>query len=195
METVEVQSGGTHWNVGPFLPSGTDDRPALVFLDGSHLALAFTEGSDPTQTGVANVPRLHGAILDAAYPGNVESFSIPQTVAPWANVPGLSQTEPTLVALADRLVVGWRTSLVSGDPAGDELWTRELKWAPGDENALVVDVSSPDIPMIANELRRGGDQDSSVEHCWVADRLLGYDRLGQRFRILREFVPAPTRNT
>jgi hypothetical protein len=158
METVEIQRGATHWNVGPFLPSDSDDRPALVFLDDSHLALAFTEGSDPTQTGVANVPRLHGAILDAAYPGNVESFSIPQTVAPWANVSGLAQTEPTLAKLADRLVVGWRTSLVNGNAAGDELWTRELKWSVDTDNSLVVDVSSPDIPMIGDESRRGEDQ-------------------------------------
>ena len=157
-ETVEIQSGATRWFVGPFTPSGTEDRPALVFLDASHLALAFTEGSDPTLTGVANVPRLHGAILDAAYPGNVESFSIPQTVAPWANVPTLSQTEPTLTAFADHLVLGWRTSLVNGNAAGDELWTRELKWAPGAGNTLVVDTTSPDIPMISAEARRVGDQ-------------------------------------
>jgi cysteine-rich repeat protein len=157
-ETVEVQSGGTHWSVGPFLPSESDDRPALVFLDASHLALALSEGSDPNETGTANVSKLHAAILDAAFPGNVESFSIPQTVAPWANVPGLSQTQPTLVAMVDRLVVGWRTSLVNGNASGDELWTRELKWAPGPSNTLVVDTSSPDIPMISAEARRDGDQ-------------------------------------
>lgn len=158
METVEVQSGATHWSVGPFLPSGSDDRPALVFLDASHLALALTEGSDPNQTGTASVSRLHGAILNAGFPGTVESFSIPQTVAPWANVPGLSQSQPTLVAMSDRLVVGWRTSLVNGNASGDELWTRELKWSPGPSGTLVVDTSSPDLPMVGAESRRDGDQ-------------------------------------
>ena len=157
-ETIEVQSGATHWNVGPFLPGAVEDRPALVFLDATHLALAFTEGTDPTLTGIANVSRLHGAILDAAYPGNVDSFSIPQTVAPYANVPTLSQSEPTLVALADRLVVGWRSSLVDGDAGGDELWTREVKWSAGPGNTLLVDTSSPDIPMIGQESKRLGDQ-------------------------------------
>jgi hypothetical protein len=157
-ETIEVQSGATHWNVGPFLPSGSEDRPALVFIDATHLALAFSAVSDPVGATFLNVPRLHGAILDAAYPGTVESFSIPQTVAPWANIPALAQTEPTLTAFSDHLLVGWRTSLVTGDPSADELWSRELKWAPGANNTLVVDTSSPDLPLIAAEARRVGDQ-------------------------------------
>ncbi|MEO8901638.1 MAG: myxococcus cysteine-rich repeat containing protein [Polyangiaceae bacterium] len=157
-ETIEVQSGSSHWYVGPFLPGATDDRPALAFIDATHLAIAFTEGSDPTNTGIANVSGLHGAVLDAAYPGKVESFSVPQTVAPWAGIKTLSQTEPTLSVFGDHLLLGWHTSLVNGDPTADELWTREVKWSVGSDGALTIDISSPDLPMIADAARRVGDQ-------------------------------------
>ncbi len=157
-ETIEVQSGSSHWYVGPFLPGAADDRPALVVIDATHLAIAFTEGSHPSTTGVANVSRLHGAVLDAAYPGKVESFSVPQTVAPWAGLNTLSQTEPTLSYDEDHLLLGWHTSLVSGDPTADELWTREVKWSIDAIGALLIDTSSPDMPMVADSARRVGDQ-------------------------------------
>src|SRR5450432_3593901 len=55
-ETIEVQSGTTHWSVGPFLPGGVEDRPALAFVDATHLVVAFTEGTDPDSSGTANTP-------------------------------------------------------------------------------------------------------------------------------------------
>ena len=157
-ETIEIQSGGTRWFVGPFLPGGADDRPALAFIDGTHLAVAFTEGTDPTLTGVANVSRLHGAVLDAAFPGKVDSFAVAQTVAPWAGLTTLSQTEPTLSAFGDHLLLGWHTSLVNGDPTADELWTREVKWTVDTTGALIIDTSANDMHLIGNEARRVGDQ-------------------------------------
>jgi len=157
-ETIEVQSGATHWTVGPFLPGGESDRPALAFIDATHLAVAFTIGTDPSLSGAANVPRLHAAILDSAYPGQVESFAIAPTVAPYVSMPTLSQIAPALTAFSDRLLVAWRSSAVGGDPTADELWTRELKWSPGPGNTLLVDTTSPELPMVGKIALRSGDQ-------------------------------------
>lgn len=157
-ETIEVQSGGSHWSVGPFLPGGVNDRPALEFIDASHLALAFTEGTDPTASGSANTPRLYAAVLDAAYPGPTLAIPVAPTVEPYASSPTLSQTEPALARFDDRLLLAWRSSAVSGDAQGDELWSREVKWASGPDNTVLIDVSSVDLPLLGSATLRKGDQ-------------------------------------
>ena len=157
-ETIEVQSGSTHWSVGPFLPGSSDDRPALAFIDPTHLVVAFSEGTEGTGDDVANVPRLHGAVLDAAYPGHAESFEVKPTIEPYASSLGLSQTEPAITSDGDRLVVAWRSSSAIGDPAGDELWSREIKWTAGTGNTVVIDTSAPERSLLATGELRGGDQ-------------------------------------
>ncbi|HWZ92788.1 MAG TPA: myxococcus cysteine-rich repeat containing protein, partial [Polyangiaceae bacterium] len=86
-ETIEAQLGTTHWSIGPIAPGAPDDHPALAFIDATHLAVAFTEGTDPTASGTANTPRLHAAIFDAAAPGLTASFAVAPTVAPYATTP------------------------------------------------------------------------------------------------------------
>jgi cysteine-rich repeat protein len=157
-ETIEVQSGAKHWSVGPFLPGASDDRPALTFIDANHLALAFTVGTDPLASGIALVPHLQGAILDAAYPGQTEAFEVKPTLEPYASLPDLGQTQPALASYGDRLLIAWRAASSLGDPAGDELWSREIKWAPGSGSSLLIDTSAPERVLIGTGALRSGDQ-------------------------------------
>jgi hypothetical protein len=109
LETIEVQSGPVHWSVGPFLPGLAGDRPDLVFLDATHLALAFTQGTDPDGTGTASVSRLHGAILDTAAPGATPSFALSPAQVPYAGAPAIGQSQPALALFPDHLQVSWRS--------------------------------------------------------------------------------------
>jgi hypothetical protein len=157
-ETIEVQSGASHWSVGPFLPGASDDHPALTFVDGNHLALAFSEGFDAFGSGIASVPRLHAAVLDTAYPGHAESFEVRPLVEPYASLLNLGQSQPAVVSYGDRLVVAWRSSSALGDPAGDELWSREIKWTSGPSNTLLIDTSSPEKLLLTGGDLRAGNQ-------------------------------------
>lgn len=157
LETIEIKSGAAHWSVGPFLPGPADDNPALVFVDATHLVVAFTAGSDDFASGVANGSHLHGAVLDAAYQGHVESFAIQPKVAPYSNLLGFGQFEPTIARYADRLVVAWRSAAVPGAPEGDELWVREIRWTASG-NSLLIDTSSPEQALLPSSEFRFGDQ-------------------------------------
>jgi hypothetical protein len=202
-ETIEAQLGTTHWTVGPLAPGAPDDRPALAFIDATHLAVAFTEGTDPSASGAANTPRLHAAIFDAAVPGLTPSFAIAPTVMPYATAPTSSQTQPTLAVFSDRLLVGWRSSAVPGDALGDELWTREVKWSSGGGNTLLIDTSSPELRLLPSALR-AGDQSTPVllsSNLWPEHRLLSAwqdegKTLGSAVSgtpdVVLQFAPAPT---
>ncbi len=159
-ETIEVKSGGVHWTVGPFLPGGVDDRPALAFVDATHLAVAFTEGTDPSSSGTANVPRLYAAVLDAAYPGPTLAFPIAPTAAPYATDASLSQSEPALTRFSDRLLLAWRSAAVSGDVLGDELWSRVVKWTVQTDGTVQIDTSAGDLPLLNAAALRNGDQNT-----------------------------------
>src|SRR6185369_5279351 len=156
-ETIEVQSGASHWTVGPFLPGAADDRPDLVFLDDTHLAVAFTMGTDPNATGTANVSRLHAAILDAATPGAVASFAIPPAQNAYAGAPAIDQSEPSLLAFPDHLLLSWRSGAVLGDPKDSELWSRRIPFTVS-ADSLTVDPSHIEVPLVRTEAHRVGDQ-------------------------------------
>ena len=153
LETLEVQSGGTHWSVGPYRAGAADDLPALQFIDATHLALAFTridaDAVDP------NTPRLHAAILEQSLPGNVVSFALAPQIAPYSIDTSLSQTKPSVLAFADRLFVSWRSQAVPGSALGEELWRREIRWALDGAGALQVDASALETPFVAANLRDG----------------------------------------
>jgi len=184
-ETIEVQSGATHWTVGPFLPGGVADRPALAFVDATHLAVAFTEGTDPTSSGTADVPRLYAALLDAAYPGATLPFPIAPTATPYATTPTLSQTQPALTAFADRLLLAWQSSAVPGDPFGTELWSREVKWSVQADRSVLIDASAADLPLLSSATLRQGDQSTPTllsSNSWPGHRVVAaWDDSGRTF--------------
>jgi len=157
-ETIEVQAGSLHWSVGPFLPGGVEDRPALAFIDATHLAVAFSEGTDPNSTGTASVPRLYAAVLDSALPGATLAFPVAPTTLPYANDATLSQTQPALTRFADRLLLAWRSGAPLGDPSGDELWSRDVRWSVAADGSVQIDVSGLDLPLLSDAALRQGDQ-------------------------------------
>jgi len=126
-ETIEVQSGASHWTVGPFLPGAADDRPDLIFLDETHLAVAFTMGTDPDGTGQANVPRLHAAVLDPSALGSTQSFALAPARMPYATEFSRGQSQPSLVLASDHLLVAWRSEAKPGEPLGSELWSHRCR--------------------------------------------------------------------
>jgi len=158
-ETIEVQSGASHWTVGPFLPGATDNRPDLIFLDDTHLAVAFTIGTDPDNTGTANVPRLHAAVLGANSPGIAESFALAPARSPYATLPSVGQSEPNLVLSANELLLAWRSSAIPGDSHGSELWLRRVPFISlGDK--VMLNPSVVEAPLIQTNAQREGDQDA-----------------------------------
>lgn len=158
LETIEVQSGAAHWSVGPFIPGLAGDRPDLTFLDATHLAVAFTMGTDPNGTGVANVSRLHGAILDAAAPGHVASFAIPPAQDPYSSSPSIDQTQPALALFPDHLLVSWRSGAVPGDAKDSELWSRRMPFTVALDHSVTVDPSHVEQPLVRAVAQRAGDQ-------------------------------------
>jgi cysteine-rich repeat protein len=156
-ETIEVQSGSLHWTVGPFLAGAAQDRPDLIFLDETHLAVAFTMGTDPDNTGVANVPRLHAAVLDPATPGLTESFALLPAQEPYAALPSVGQSQPNLVLAADHLLVAWRSSALPDDGKGAELWSRRVPFSVNG-NSITLDASHIEVPVVQNAVLRDGDQ-------------------------------------
>jgi len=159
MESIEVQSGSSHWTVGPFAPGAADDRPDLIFLDDSHLAVAFTKGTDTENTGQANVPRLHAAVLDPRTPGATESFALAPAQMPYAIQSAVGQTQPNLVLSSDHLLVAWRSDAVFGEHLGSELWSRRVPFTVSG-NTLTLDPSHLETPLIQTDAQREGDQDA-----------------------------------
>jgi hypothetical protein len=159
VETIEVQSGATHWTVGPFMPGKTGDRPDLAFLDATHLAVAFTMGTDPNNTGTADTPRLRAAVLDVASPGLVASFAVPPAQDPYA-VPTASQSEPSLFVAPDHLLVGWRTGALAGDSGGAELWARRVPVTVNSDHSVTIDPSHIEVPLVQTAAQRVGDQNA-----------------------------------
>jgi len=174
LETIEIQSGAAHWSVGPFLPGPVSDNPALTFLAPGYLALAFTAGSDESGSGVANTSRLHAAILDARYPGHADSFKVEPKASPYSLLPQISQSEPSVANLGDRLIVGWRSSAIPGAPEGDELWAREISWSVSG-TSLLVNATAPERPLLNGGDFRSGDQGRATllsSRFWPEHRVL-----------------------
>jgi len=157
-ETIEIQSGQTHWSVGPFAAGLDGDRPDLIFLDATHLAVAFTMGTDPTMSGVANVSRLHGAILDVSKPGHTASFEIPPAQDPYSSSPAVEQTQPSLALLPGKMLVSWHSGAALGDANGEELWLRHFPFSVGVDGTVSIDSSHVEVPLVRSAAQRVGDQ-------------------------------------
>jgi cysteine-rich repeat protein len=158
-ETIEVQSGASHWTVGPFFPGAANDRPDLIFLDETHLAVAFTMGTDPDNTGVANVPRLHAAVLDPNTPGATQSFALMPAQLPYSSEPARAQTQPNLVLASDHVLVAWRSEAKSGEHIGSELWSKRVPFTVSGDT-ITLDPSLAELPLIKTDAQREGDQES-----------------------------------
>lgn len=139
-ENVVVKNGDRTWRVGPVLGGPAGEKPALVELDSTHLLVAYTEGTDPTASGVANTPRLRYAVVDTT----VDSAPLPRPLGGTDSTSSAAllqaQTSPALERGLDGVFLAWRTEAVPGDAAGDQVWIKSLGWSPrGLANALEVE--------------------------------------------------------
>jgi len=143
VESIEIQSGSTHWSVGPFLPGPSDVRPALAELDATHLLVVYAEGFDPAETGVSNDSHLRAAVLDLAAPGTAAAFDVPAMVPEAA---GLSQDQPNAMRVGNRVFIAWRTSAAPGNANGENLWLKEVTWNGTSLDLGITEIALPRLP-------------------------------------------------
>lgn len=133
-ENVVVKSGEQTWRVGPVLGGPAGEKPALVELDSTHLLVAFSEGTDPKLSGVANTPRLRYAVVDTAVaaPTPIRALTGPDSYSSQQLLE--SQTSPALERGLDGVYFAWRVEANPADAAGDQIWLKSLGWSPRGPN-------------------------------------------------------------
>jgi hypothetical protein len=148
-ERLQVAWGSTRQTLGPFPAGATGDRPAVRGLDGTHLLVAYSEGTDPTSSGVANVPQLRAAIVDANAPAATPFW----VTSPYA----VGQDQPALTGSGQTTFLAWRNGAASGDVNGDELELLPLTWDGASLNGGAAPLGSP-MPLPRWSKHQVGDQ-------------------------------------
>ena len=148
------------WTVGPFLPAPADERPALAEMSDGTLLLVFTEGTDPGMTGVANTPRLRGAILRPSATGSTPWFDIDALDPDYFGLWEVAQSHANAIAVNGRVYISWRTDRLLGDSMGEELWLKEILCNPAGQACTdpAPDLGMMEIPLPRQTLHREGDQ-------------------------------------
>jgi hypothetical protein len=147
------------WNVGPYRPPAAEDRPGIAEIAPGLLLLVFTEATDPEATGVAEIARVRGALLDAAAPGSVTAFSIDPLDPAYAD-PGIAQSQPNVISVQGRTYVTWRSRRAPADSRGEELWIKEVRCfaAPASCGNPAPDLARFELRLPAQSAHREGDQ-------------------------------------
>jgi len=153
-ERLYAEAGGVQWTVGPILGGPADDKPALAELDANDLLLVFTEGTDPLNTGIANVPRLRGAILNMASPGDTGKFNIAPLASPYAGNAAIGQSQPNAVHAGAHVYISWRSAAQMNDPTAEEVWLSRVDWNVSTATAVI----HPEIPLPRWPSHQLGDQ-------------------------------------
>jgi|GEM_PF-1963644 len=131
----------------PLMPGAELDRPAMAPLDANHLAVAFSVGTDPQLSGVANVFRVQLAVVNVTT-GLVVSQ---QTLAATAGDTKRNQTQPALVAVVNpatgslptgQVFLAFRTDGALGAANGEDLWLQRLDW-----NGTALSLALPATPL------------------------------------------------
>jgi cysteine-rich repeat protein len=151
--TLFAQAGAVSWSIALSLAGDGESQPSLVELDATHLLVTFVEG-----TGTSLTPHLRGAILDTTAPGSATPFDIAPLVEPYASDATLSQTQPALVRVGDRLFVAWKSENLTLTFEASELWLKEMTWSASG-GTLTVDLSLPEIQLPRTYAHVGGHQD------------------------------------
>jgi len=157
-ESIVVVANGALWSTDQAWLGPVYNRPALVQLDATRLLLVYAENTDPINLGIQTVGRLRAAILDAATPGPVQSFSLPPLVAPYSDAT-ISQQRPTLVRVAGKIYLSWQSGSAPDDPLVSEVWLAELAWSSVDPTTLVRE---PEVPLGGTASRLGPQQEPSL---------------------------------
>jgi hypothetical protein len=159
---ASLGGAGSEWTEDKLMPGHIEDRLGLAPLGENLFAVAFTVGTDPENTGVANVFRLWAAVVDFSEESVVWIGPV-GPLLPNAPDETHSQRSPTLAdaslphvpGSAGKVFVGWRAESPLGDAAGEELWLKRLDW-DAVEGELVL--SHDEVPLTRDEGSRRGDQ-------------------------------------
>ena len=161
-ETLHVKTFGAvrpdvEWTIGPYAPGAADDRPALAEIDPTHMLVAFSQGTDPQSTGVANGSKVSVALLDTGFPGAAMAVDLPGGASNWMGTAPLGQSQPTAVRAGSTVYLGWRTDAVVGDSLGygEDLWLQRI---PTALTSSSLDFSSLVRPLPRLVGHRAGDQ-------------------------------------
>ncbi|MCA9593471.1 MAG: hypothetical protein KC776_09180 [Myxococcales bacterium] len=138
-ETIEARAGNTSWTVAAGMPAASDDGPALVALDSTHLLLVFSHDG-------ATTSKVSAAVLDSASPGSTASFDITPLVAPYSTDSTLGQSQPNVARVGDRVFVSWRSDAVLADVNAEDLWLKEISWSSSG-GSITLDLSKPEIAL------------------------------------------------
>ncbi|HVY30598.1 MAG TPA: hypothetical protein VHB79_28760 [Polyangiaceae bacterium] len=95
-----VTTNGTSYRIAGLHGGPLEDRPALASLDATHLLVGFSVGTDPTGSGVYNLPRLRYAVIDTA-PG-----APAPTVVPLDALDDVLTSDNTVAQLSPSLTTG-----------------------------------------------------------------------------------------
>src|SRR5690606_36568499 len=157
LEQIKVLVGDEVFSIGAHLPGPATDKPAVAEIEPGVLFVVYTVVTEPGATSVANIGRLHGALIDpSADPSEV---IVGQPIFDFDINPYLSQVEPNLVNAHGRLFVAWRS--VSYDPAvlpgveGEQLWLKRLYW---DSELQALDTAQPEVRLPRWPEHELGDQ-------------------------------------
>jgi hypothetical protein len=194
METVQVQTGGTTWTVGPaFLPAPVAAKPALTALDGTHLLVVYAVGADDADSGVANGSQVWAAVIDTTAAEAVTTMPLSALVAV-----GLDQSQPNVVSIpGGATFVSWWTAAAPGDDNGEELWLKQVQWS-----GATLDLTAAEWPLPRSPQARVGDQRSpamAISALPPGGALVtGWDDLGGGIArgegsgdVVVELIPAP----
>lgn len=129
-ENIVVKVGDASFRIGPVLGGPLDDRPALAGLDATHWLVAFSVGTDPTATGLYNLPRVRYAVVDtqSASPPTIQALDPRDDVL--SNNDQIGQMTPSLETAAEGAYIAWRSEARPGDASGDQIWLKYLRWLP-----------------------------------------------------------------
>lgn len=157
-ERVYVRAGTNAWWTAKAAPSAAGDRPTLVELDSEHLLLLYTLGTDPHDSGNADVGRLRVAVLSTKQEGMVDSQPLVPESEPFSSDPTLEQRRPRAVRVGSRIYLAWEHAGPVPSSLGDELTLEEVAWSESDATHLER-VAEPHFTVDAPDV---GDQRSPV---------------------------------
>jgi len=152
-EQLVVRVAGQPFRVSDLVPGPASDRPALMELDGEHLLVLFSEGTDPENGGVAAVPRLRFSVIDTVGDTELTAEALEPLAPEYVNDELVGQSQPTVVRIGARRFFAWRSNSLVGSPLHEETWLKEVTWA-----SPTLDVSGLEAPLPRSALNRSGDQ-------------------------------------
>jgi hypothetical protein len=132
----------------PFPPGPAGERPALVALDDTHLAVVFLQGVDVGGTGVASGAKPSVAVLDLATPGVVSASDVPGTLS---DVTGAAH--PSAAKVGGSVYLAWEADALSTATPGTHIWLKPIPWTS------TLDLTHAETPMPRRAELRVGDQE------------------------------------